>query len=82
MTHPVNAFGIMLALEKLGLLEVVHRDLTRAALVFVVLKEKERDFKRQEIVSAATGCSPVKSIKGIGPVTERMLAAREIHTVG
>ncbi|KAG3112860.1 hypothetical protein PI125_g7843 [Phytophthora idaei] len=75
MTHPVKASGILSVLEKLGLLEVVNSDPKRAALVFVVPKSTTSSFKRQEIVPEATDSSPVKSIKGIGPVAERKLAA-------
>ncbi|KAG3246629.1 hypothetical protein PI124_g8653 [Phytophthora idaei] len=70
MTHPVKASGILSVLEKLGLLEVVNSDPKRAALVFVVPKSTTSSFKRQEIVPEATDSSPVKSIKGIGPVAE------------
>ncbi|KAG6954582.1 hypothetical protein JG687_00011717 [Phytophthora cactorum] len=78
MTHPVKASGILSVLEKLGLLEVINSDPKRAALVFVVPKSTTSSFKRQEIVPEATDNSPVKSIKGIGPVAERNLPAKAI----
>ncbi|KAG3156581.1 hypothetical protein PC128_g21844 [Phytophthora cactorum] len=80
MTHPVKASGILSVLEKLGLLEVINSDPKRAALVFIVPKSTTSSFKRQEIVPEATDNSPVKSIKGIGPVAERNLPAKAIQS--
>lgn len=78
--HPVKAAALVDVLSKLGLLETVENDPPRAALVFVVPKENEADFKQQKIESVVTEGS-VELINGIGPDRAKTMRRLRLGTI-
>lgn len=80
MHHPVKASALVDVLAKLGLLDIVQSNPSRAALVFVVSTENEARFERQPIVGVAAE-GPVEWISGVEPKRATELRAQGVMTI-